>query len=155
MRITKLSLIAAVLVVPASTQVSTNDAALRTLRHSHPTVGWNAKSAIMADVDCDGKPDTIVFGSDKDKVAIGVVSGASPGKPQVFFFPKSSNAQGGFCASPVRIETSQLECESPVGALPGCKPLKECRAFSVIDDECDPFNFYWDSSRKSLAWWRN
>jgi hypothetical protein len=27
--------------------------------------------------------------------------------------------------------------------------------FTVIDNACDPFNFYWDSSCKSLAWWRN
>jgi len=45
------------------------------------------------------------------------------------------------------IKTSLLNCAD-------CKPTKGCHSFTVIDDECDSFNFYWDSSRRTLAWWR-
>jgi hypothetical protein len=58
-------------------------------------------------------------------------------------------------SAPTRIETRPLDCKSDQGTLPGCKPIESCRELTVIDNDCDPFNFYWDSSRKSLAWWRN
>lgn len=129
--------------------------AIAKLRRLQPIVNWNAKAATVVDVDCDGKPDTVVFGADGAKVYVGIVSARRASKPQVFSFPISSHTQDGFCAVPVRIESSPLECEASVGPLSGCKPIKKCRSFSVVDEDCDPFNFYWDSSRKSLAWWRN
>jgi hypothetical protein len=150
-----LLIIAAVFVAPATAQVSNTDVAVSELQKSHPAVKWNSKSATVADVTCDGKPDTVILGSEKNNVVVGVVSGAHANKIQVFSFPVSRSAQDAFCAVPTRIEVSPLDCESEGGALPGCKPIKACRAFSVIDGECDPFNFYWDSSRKALAWWRN
>jgi hypothetical protein len=125
------------------------------LRKLHPSVKWNSKSAIVADVTCNGKLDTVILGSEKNNVIVGVVSGAFPNKTQVFSFPVTAGTQGGFCAFPTRIEISPLDCKSDNGALPGCKAVKACQKFTVIDNECDPLNFYWDSSRKSFAWWRN
>jgi hypothetical protein len=148
-------LIAAIFLVSASAQVSKTEVAVSELRKSHPAVKWNRKSATVADVTCDGEPDTVILGSEKNNVVVGIVSGAHPNKTQVFSFPVSGATQGGFCAFPTRIEVSPLNCESEGGALPGCKAIKACQAFTLIDDECDPFNFYWDSSRKALAWWRN
>jgi hypothetical protein len=144
-----------VAVTSALSQVSGNEGAISRLRKSYPSVDWNTRSTAVADVTCDGKPDTIVWGSDKKKVVIAVVSGARPNKAQVFSFPIGGNTQDAFCEIPTRIETSPLDCFSDKGALPGCESFEGCRAFSVMDNKCDPFNFYWDSSRKSLAWWRN
>ena len=88
----------------------------------------------MADVTCDEKPDTVVLGSEKNDVIIGIVSGTPPNKTQVFSFPVRGGTQNGFCAFPTRIEISPLDCEAEGGALPGCKPIKACRAFTVIDN---------------------
>jgi hypothetical protein len=147
--------VATTLVASVGAQASKTKPAVRELRKAHPTVNWNSKSAIVADVTCDGKPDTVVLGSDKNDVVIGVVSGDRPNKTEVLSFPVKAATQDGFCSFPTRIETSPLACQSDQGALPGCKPNEDCRAFTVVDDDCDPFNFYWDSSRKTLAWWRN
>jgi hypothetical protein len=147
--------IAAIFLTSASTQVSKTEVSVSELRKSYPAVKWNSKSATVADVTCDGKPDTVVLGSEKNDVVVGVVSGTPSYKTQVFSFPVKGGIQNGFCAFPTRIEISPLDCEAEGGALPGCKPVKACQAFTVIDNECDPFNFYWDSSRKTLAWWRN
>lgn len=137
----------------ASAQVSRTEA-ISELRKTHPKVKWTNKST-TADVFCDAKPSTIVLGSEKNDVVIGVVSGTHPRKIQVLSFPIRPDTQDGFCAFPTRIETSTLDCETDDGDLPGCKPIKGCQAFQVIDDECDSFNFYWDSSRQSLGWWRH
>ena len=143
----------ALLGASANKQLSKTDDMVSKLQKSHPEVSWNTKSAILADVTCDGKFDAVVLGSQKDTVVVGVVSGA-PDKAQLFLFPIRRDTQDGFCAVPKRIEASPLDCQTDEGPLPGCKPIKGCKEFSVIDDECDSFNFYWDSSRKSLAWWR-
>ena len=153
MKFNELILGLAVLLPTALAQVSTTGA-LNELRKTHPTVKWNIKPSAVADVLCEGKPGTVVLGSEKDNVVVGVVSGLRP-HSTVLSFPINSHAQDGFCAFPVRIETSPLDCAPDVGALPGCKVIKGCRAFTVIDDECDSFNFYWDSSRHALASWRH
>jgi hypothetical protein len=147
--------IAAIFITSASAQVSKTEAAISELRKSHPAVNWDMTSAVVADVTWDGKLDTVILGSEKGNVVVGAVSGAHSNKTQVFSFPVEGGTQDGFCAFPTRIEMSPLDCESEKGPLPGCKPIKACRAFIVVDNECDPFNFYWDFSRKSLAWWRN
>ena len=139
----------------ANAQPSRKDSVLTNLRKAYPAVAWNEKSVTLADVNCDGKPETILLGSEKSEVVIAIVSPKSQKKPQLFSFPISSATQNGFCRMPVRIVVSPLECESDSGPLPGCKPTRSCKEFTVADDECDGFNFYWDSSRKSLAWWRH
>jgi len=150
----KLILACAIFLALATAQVSNTDV-LSELRKTHPTVKWISKPTLVADVLCDGRPDTVILGSEKNNVVVGVVSGARPHKTQVLSFPIGTATQDGFCAFPVRIETSPLICEPDIGPLPGCKPIKGCHSFTVIDDECDSFNFYWDSSRQSLAWWRH
>ena len=135
-------------------QVSDTDA-ISELRKTHPTVKWIGKPTLVADVLCDGRPSTVILGSEKNDVVVGVVSGTRLHKTQVLSFPIRSDTQDGFCAFPVRIETSPLNCEPDIGPLPGCKPTKGCHSFTLIDDECDSFNFYWDSSHQLLAWWRH
>jgi len=146
---------AAIFVVSANAQVSKPEGVVNELRKSHSAVKWNSKSAIVADVTCDGNLDTVILGSEKNNVIVGIVSGAHPNKTKVFSFPIRPSTQDVFCAFPTRIEIAPLDCKSETGALPGCKPVKACQAFSVSDNKCDPFNFYWDSSTKSLVWWRN
>jgi hypothetical protein len=152
----KVFFVAAILVTFANPQVTKTDVAVSELQKAHPAVKWNSKAAIVADVTCDGKPDTtVVLGSEKNTVVVGVVSGEHSTKAQLLSFPIRRDTQDGFCTFPTRIEISPLDCDTEGGALPGCKPIKGCQAFTVIDDECDSFNFYWDSSRKSVAWWRH
>ena len=154
-RLLKVVAILAIFAAFANAQISKTDVAVSKLRKTNPAVNWNRKSAISGDVNCDGKPDTVILGSEKDSVVVGVVSGAETDKPQVFSFPISGDTQEGFCASPTRIELFPLDCSSGEGALPGCTPIKSCQSFTVTDNECDPFNFYWDSSHKTISWWRN
>lgn len=148
-------IIAAMLSASAIAQASKTDEMVSKLQKSHPEVSWNSKSAVLADVTCDGKLDAVVLGSQKDRVVIGVVSGVHPDNVQILSFPIRGGAQDGFCAVPKRIEASPLDCNSGEGPLPGCEAVKGCKDFRVMDEECDSFNFYWDSSRKSLAWWRH
>jgi len=133
-------------------------AAIKALEEAKHEVKWDAKTAVVADVTCDGVPDTLVVGYEKDGVWLGVVPGPNAGKSAKLTttrFSVGKQTQSSFCAVPVRIETDPIECEDEeFGALPGCKRIKGCLAFSLVDDSCDSFHFYWDSSRKKLTWWR-
>jgi hypothetical protein len=139
----------------AAAQISKAKGATRDLQKSRPAVSWNEKSAVTADVTCDGHIDRIVLGSEKGRVVIAVVSGGPTKKTQVFRFPIRPDTQDGFCAPPSRISIAPLNCETEAGTLDGCRPFKECREFTVDDDDCDPFNFYWDALKKTIRWWRD
>jgi hypothetical protein len=119
-----------------------------------PGVIWHVKSAQTADVNCDGRPDTILLGTARNRVWAAIIPGGG-GKPQTMEFPVAPGFQSGFCGVPKRINIEPLSCSSEDGPLDGSKPVRSCKAFSLDDGECDPFNFYWDSRHKRMRWWRN
>lgn len=133
-------------------------AGVKALREAKHEVNWDAKTAVVADVTCDGIPDTVVVGYERDAVWLGAVPGTKsnkPGKLTTTRFSVGKQTQDSFCAVPVRVEAYPIECEDEeVGDLPGCRPVKGCSAFSLVDDACDSFHFYWDVSQKALRWWR-
>jgi hypothetical protein len=140
--------------IPAAAQ-SKVATAVAAVRASNPKVQWDAKTAVTADITCDGIADVVVVGYDDKSVWVALVPGMKDGtlaKPIVQQFPIDAGVQSGFCEKPVRIVVSPLVCDDD---LPGCKPTKGASDFGLYDDACDHFNFYWDSDRKTLRWWRN
>src|SRR5205085_4410797 len=128
---------------------------INVLRKARPSTTWHTDTAIVADVTCDGEPDTIVIGSEAEEVWVGVVQGSKNNKKQqpiLFNFRLGAAHEDRFCARPVRIETAPIDCNDDAGPIRGCKIAKGCRQFAVIDDECDSFHFYWNDSRKTLEW---
>jgi hypothetical protein len=157
MRFTLLALALLVSAVSAPAQTRSVTTALNALRRIQPTVRWDETTAVVADVTCSGTPDTLLIGYQSDKVWLGAVHTAKPnGTPKVETFPFQIGqpTQDSFCAVPVRIETAPIDCETEQGALRGCKSVKGCREFSLVDGACDSFHFYWDSAQKMLTWWR-
>jgi len=141
-------------------KVPVPNSAIAVLHTAKPAVGWDAKTAVSADVTCDGKPDTVVIGYEKKKEVawLGVVPGSDKNRasrPITMSFLVGKHTQDSFCSLPVQIKTGPIECDdNELGALPGCKRVKGCSDFSIVDTDCDSFYFYWDSSHKKLAWWR-
>jgi hypothetical protein len=143
---------------PSTAAQSQTNAALSVLRASNPKVQWDAKSAITADITGDGISDVVVVGYDADSVWLALVPGTKAGKlakPILQQLLLGAGAQSSICQKPVHIEIYPLDCEGSAGPLPGCKAVKGASSFALDDDACDPFNFYWDSERKALRWWRN
>lgn len=131
--------------------------AMASLQQVAPGAGWQAGLSTQVDVTCDGGSDFVVVAREADSVWLGVVPGRlgpASSKPITMRFAIGSARQDSFCASPVRIESYPIECEGDEEKLPGCKPVKGCSGFSVIDDECDSIHVYWDSDQKTLSWWR-
>lgn len=138
----------------ASAGEATNIYAISMLRKAQPSVGWDSRSKVVADITCDGKSDQIFVGYGKDdSVWVGVVQHGT--RPITMRFPVGLHSQNSLCAVPVRLEIYPLKCsDEEMGDLPGCEEAKGCAAISVIDDSCDSFHFYWNTSRKELVWWR-
>jgi len=133
---------------------TTAKTAVYLLQQSNPEINWDIDSSKRGDFDCDGRKDTVVLGAQHDRVAVGVVWGAQGKRPTVSVFPLHSPTQDGFCSVPKRVELTAHDCGSGEGTLPGCKVSQSCKDFRVVDNDCDAFNFYWDSEHKSLEWWR-
>jgi hypothetical protein len=132
-----------------------SQASLNSLRDANPAADWSASSARIADFDCDGKADTVMLGSEKGRVVVGVAWGSPKKHPQVLAFTIGTSTQDGFSEQPKTIDTLPLDCKDEDGrALPGCKTIPACKAFSIRDDDTARFNFYWDSSHGTLRWWR-
>ena len=125
------------------------------LQRTHADVKCDSNTRQLLNGLCDGSKDRVIWGSERGKVWVAVVSGKQRQNDRILSFPIAGAVQNGFCSLPSRIEIRPFNCESDQGTLPGCKLVQSCQEFTVIDDDCDPFNFYWDSSRKSLSWWRN
>ena len=138
----------------ASAQVS-GPSALNALRKLRPTADWNTGSVKMADFDCDGRPDMVLLGYEKDTVVVGVVWAAQSKQPQILAFPSGRKTQNGFCSKPETIEIVPLDCQTDAGPLPGCRAAPGCKAFSIPDSGCDAFYFYWDASRVGVSWWKH
>lgn len=143
-----------------SPAMAQNDAAtiLQKLKIDKPKVNWNEKSLTSADVTCNGLPDHLMLGQEKDKVWLAVVDGSKNnqlGQLRTYSFGVNSSSQESVCQLPVRIEIRPLVCDSEDGNLQGCKPSKACKSFALMDDACDSINFYWDSQHKKLVHWRN
>lgn len=159
-----------VLSIAAVSQV--NSTVGKRLKEQHPAVEWNVTSATTVDIDCDGKPDTFVWGVD-DKVTRSffikgkterhtrpeVVLGferASAAKTQTENIPfRKDTGYYGFCSLPNSIEVKPLSCEWEDGQLPGCKTNQRCEALWVRDGQCGEFFVYWDSSRQKATWVRH
>ena len=120
-------------------------------------VNWKSEKARIADVTCDGKPDTIMFGEAARSVWLGVVPGNGD-KPQIMAFALSSHKQfqDAFDHRPTKVSLYPLTCDTDIyGPLAGCRYVKNCQAFSLDNGGTDPFNFYWDDLHKRFDWWRN
>jgi len=144
--------------VAIAQDLKATDSAVSILKAAQPKVTWDAKSTAFSDVTCDGKTDTIVVGYEKEEtVWLGVVYGNKTNlvaKPVTMSFRVGKHSQDSFCSVPIQIKTYPINCSGDGETLPGCIKLKGCSAFSMVDNTCDSFHFYWDSSLKELQWWR-
>lgn len=162
----------ALLLLGIAAQSQVNSSAGKRLKEQHPRVEWNATSATTVDIDCDGKPDTFVWGIDNEVSREFVIKGkperhtrreivlgferVGAAKTQTENIPfRKDTGYYGFCALPETIEVTPLTCEWEEGLLPGCKTNQRCEAVWVRDGECGEFFVYWDSSRKKVTWVRH
>jgi len=119
-----------------------------------PQMSWDISGSQKVDVTCDGRPDLIMTGHKGKTLYVTVTMG--PKVSKTFAFAIDAGRQAGLCALPVHIEVYPLTCkDDEYGTLLGCRAVRECHAFRVVDRQCDSLNFYWNSKAQRLEWYRH
>lgn len=114
-------------------------------------VHWE-RSAVSADVDCDGKVDQIQLGYDQNRAWVRV---ETLRKPHTFSLPKSTDSAYGLAAFPVKVRLENMDCTGSEGTpLAGCRPVKRCRAFRLDDGMTDAIHVYWNAKQQQFNFWR-
>ncbi len=142
------------------------------LQQEYPKVEWNPDSAITADIDCDGHPDTFFWGTDpavdhtylihgkNDKhtypeIKLGFEFGNTR-KPQSLNIPFFKNTgYYGFRTTPQQIDVQPLSCEWEGRPLPGCVANDRCQSLWIRDNQGFEAFVFWDAERKQISWVRH
>jgi len=109
---------------------------------------------LRADLDGDGKVDTVVLTQSPAAVVLEVQLGTA-GKPiQRLEFGVDPARQNALCKLPAVLESVSLVCDPMEEPLAGCKAGNGAHGLLLSDGECDPIQLYWNHDTGELDWWR-
>lgn len=126
--------------------------AIALLKKAKPRVPWDVGFHLDHNLTCTGELDYLSVSTDGESVWVGYVpSVPRASRPTIMQFPIGKWTQGSFCKLPMEMQSYPNKCEAEGGStLPGC--MRGRWNFSLVDNECDAFNFYWDTTQKKLVW---
>lgn len=135
------------------------DVVLPKLKQLKPEAVWDTRSAVSMDIDCDGQPDLAILGRAPDRLFVAFFHGPVKAgmRPEILYFAPGHD-QENVCSLNARVEPASLDydpVEQEAGELPGFRRSAQCKAFTLADQECDSFNFYWNHDSGRLNWWRH
>src|SRR5689334_5761468 len=110
------------------------ESVMSALRGVNPSVSWDGRSIVSADVNCDGRIDSVAVGYQGGAIWVGLVPGGRASgsrRPVALRFPVEVNRADAFCSTPVRLEEEPRTCRTNAGPLPGCRPAPVCVGFAV------------------------
>ncbi len=120
------------------------------------SVTWEPASLLIADIDCDGKPDSIFVGRSPVRVAVGLIRAADLA-PDVISF----GVHGGIHEDEVGSNDAQLALESldydprdMIGEIDGFQRSNVCKGLNLGDGESDSMHLFWNHKSHQLDWWR-
>lgn len=113
-------------------------------------------AALVADVDCDARPDSArVLRS--DTVLTVEVFRAAATAPEQLSIPVSSDRQLAVCMAEARLAAEPLTYlpgRDDIPRLEGFQSSATCHGLSLTDDRCDALHLYWDGTRQRFGQWR-
>jgi hypothetical protein len=125
--------------------------ALDVLAQRHPTVKWDARNLLEADLDQDGVADYALTGTTRDKVVVGIVHGPLVAGSPVWTleFPWTGGGEDALCSPEAKIAAEPLgdEAKNRAAHVGGM-------GINLHDDKCDAFHIFWNPGKKKFEWWR-
>jgi hypothetical protein len=124
---------------------------LPTARDTMPT----HDPAQVADLDCDGRPDSIALMRTDSLITLRVYR-AAEASPTLLDIPIGEYQNGVCTRQSVVVLEDQRSAPDPdeVGDLPGFVPSETCMGFRVEDGDCDALHVYWSRDLQRFASWR-
>lgn len=125
-----------------------------------PTVKWDEKSIVRADINCDGKTDFAILGYETDVLYAMVILGDLSQTSNVDTLAiglGNPSSQSHLCGkkAELNLESQEYDLTEELGENPeGFKKSKICKGLNVSDGLCDSFHLYWNHKTNSLGSWR-
>jgi len=120
------------------------------LRSREPSIVWDQRSLLKADLDFDGVDDYALGGKAGGRYVVGIVKGpvTNQSRHWILAFPQNTTDQGSLCS----VSTAHIMLESP--GVEGNLPANS-KGINLSDGECDSFHIYWDKDGKRFVWARS
>ena len=112
--------------------------------------------SVSADLNRDGSTDQAELGVGTESVGLRITL---DGKLlPVIEIPVDGSKQFGICSGASAKIGISPQSEAPLNALgetpTGYEICPSCVEIDISDGECDSLHFYWDTTTKTIAWWR-
>lgn len=120
------------------------------------SVTWEPQSVLVADIDCDGKPDSAFVGRGTDRIAVGVIR-ATAATPEILLFGTKDGPADALSANTARLTLESLDYdprEADMGEIEGFQRSKTCQGLELADGDVDPMHMFWNHASQHLDWWR-
>lgn len=120
------------------------------------SVVWEPQSVLVADVDCDGRPDSAFVGRSSVRVAVGLIR-AGGLAPDVISFGTHGAAvedEVGSSAAELALESLDYDPRDAIGDIDGFQRSKVCKGLNLGDGESDSMHIFWNQKSHHLGWWR-
>ena len=112
--------------------------------------------AVVADVDCDARPDSARVLRSDTALTVEVFRAAATA-PERLTIPVASDRQLAVCSAEARLAAEPLDYlpgREGIPVLEGFPSSASCHGLSLADDRCDALHLYWDGTRQRFRQWR-
>jgi hypothetical protein len=130
--------------------------ALARLAAADPAVRWLADSTLVADVDCDGMPDTVAMARKRAEVHVGIARAGDP-EPQILVFDVGRGVKGAVSGIRAAISLESLDwdpAERGLQGLAGFRRSTSCKGVKLADAGDRGAHIFWSHSTKHVEWYQ-
>jgi hypothetical protein len=129
--------------------------AFQRLTASDPAVRWVRDSALIADVDCDQSPDTVVIGRARAEMHVGLARAADP-LPQILVFD-AGQATGMVHSARAKFALESLDSDPADRGLAGIEGFSRsatCKGITLGDRGPRQLHLLWSRKTQHLEWFQ-
>ena len=120
-----------------------------------PTVRWETRSTLVADVDCDNVADTVVVGRKRTELHVGLARASNP-EPQILVFDVGA-AKGSVSGAQAQVEVESLDfdpADKGLQTLAGFQRSGSCRGLTFGDEGKKKVHIFWSHATNHVEWYQ-